>query len=265
MYSDHASSGWAGRVSLRSAAERLTHRLVLYRRLPVPFRDVRMYVSSEAGLRYLKTSLAGVDPTLLRVVDEFVEPGHVVWDIGANIGLFTLAAASRAGRNGHVFSMEADTWNADMLRRSAARQPHSSAPVVVVPLAVADKQGVVEFEIAVRNRATNAISGFGSTQTGGVRQRHRVPAVTLNCLSEHFALPHVLKIDVEGAEALVLGAASRVLAARPVVFCEVTLDNAEAVGNALAQHGYTFYDAAARAPRAGLSAPPFNLLAIASD
>lgn len=251
-------------MPLRSAAERLSHRLVMRRRLPSPFRDVVMYVSSEAGLRYLKPSLKGVDPTLLVVVDEFVEPGHVVWDIGANIGLFTFAAALRAGRDGRLLSVEADTWNADMLRRSAARQSDSSAPIVVVPLAVSDKPGVDSFEIAVRNRATNALVGHGSSQTGGIRQRHLVPTVTLNCLAEHFPPPHVLKIDVEGAEALVLGAASRVLGARPIVFCEVFEDNAEAVRAALSPYGYRFYDAADARPRPGLDTPPFNLLALPS-
>lgn len=249
----------------RSAAERLTHRLVLRRRLPSPFRDVRMYVSSEAGLRYLKPSLAGVDPTLLQVVNEFVAAGDVVWDIGANIGLFSLASASRAGRSGQVIAVEADTWNADMLRRSAARQSDLSAPVVVVPMAASDKPGVVSFEIAVRNRATNAMAGHGSSQTGGIRERHLVPTVTLNFLAEHFPPPQVLKIDVEGAEALVLGAASRVLGARPVVFCEVTSDNADAVREVLSPYGYSFYDAAVTPPRPSLGTPPYNLLAIPSS
>lgn len=223
-----------------------------------------MNVSSEAGLRYLKWSLSGVDPTLLRVAYESVEPGHVVWDIGANIGLFTFAAASRAGRHGQVVSVEADTWNADLLRRSAVLQPETSAPVVVVPLAVADESGVVSFEIATRNRSTNAIVGLASSQAGGVRERHLVPTTTLDILAEQFPLPHVLKIDVEGAEALVLRAASRVLAARPVVFCEVTAGNADAVRNALVPHGYRFHDAVAIRPRPAVRTPPFNLLASAS-
>lgn len=245
----------------RSVAERLTRRLVLRRRLPSPFHDVRMYVSSEAGLRYLKPAMAGVDPTLLRVVDEFVEPGHVVWDIGANIGLFTLAAAARAGRDGQVLSAEPDTWNADMLRRSAARQPDTSAPVVVVPLAVGDKPGVAAFEIAARNRSASALAGHGSSQMGGVRRRHLVPTVSLDCLARHFPLPHVLKIDVEGAEARVLRSASRVLAACPVIFCEVAGENAESVSEVLARHGYTFHDGDALPPRPITNTPPWNLLA----
>lgn len=220
-----------------------------------------MYVSSEAGLRYLKPSLTGVDRSLLHMVDEFVKPGHVVWDIGANIGLFTLAAAARARRDGQILSVEADTWNADMLRRSAARQPGTSAPVVVVPLAVGDQPGVAAFEIAARNRSANALVGHGSSQMGGVRRRHLVPTVSLDCLARHFPLPHVLKIDVEGAEALVLRSASRVLAVRPVIVCEVAGENAEAVGEVLARHGYAFHDGDAPPPRPITNTPPWNLLA----
>lgn len=248
-------------MTLRSAAERLTHRLVFRRKLPAPFQDVQMYVSSEAGLRYLKPSLARVDPTLLQIVDQCVQPGHVVWDIGANIGLFALASAIRAGRDGQVISVEADTWNANLLRRSATLQPTTSASIVVVPLAVSDSQGVATFEIAERNRATNSMAGLGSTQTGGTRETHLVPTVTLDALADYLPLPDVLKIDVEGAEALVLRSASRILAARPLVFCEVVPDNAVAVRDALAPYGYSFYDAALQPPRLSIDTPPFNLLA----
>lgn len=250
-------------MSVRGLAERWSHRIVMRRRLPAPFSQARIYTSPEAGLKYLKPTLRGVDPMLLSVVEETVAPADVVWDIGANVGLFAFAAATRAGSDGMVLCLEADTWNVALLRRSAARQPSSSAPVEVLPAAVSDAVGVARFEIAKRNRATNSLAGMGSTQTGGVRETHLVPTVTLDLLADHFPLPRVLKVDVEGAEALVLAAADSVLSSLPTILCEVSTENSDFVRALLADRGYVLFDAETRPPRKPLGQDSaFNILAV---
>ena len=140
---------------LRSAAEQASHRIVFRRRLPSPFSGARMYVSSEGGLRYLRGSMAKVDPALLRLASEFVQPGDVVWDIGANLGLFSFAAAVMAGPAGHVLAVEPDTVLVRLLRRSAAVN-RGHAPVEVLPAAVAGGLSVARFHVARRNRATRS-------------------------------------------------------------------------------------------------------------
>ena len=69
---------------------------------------------------------------------EFVHAGSVVWDVGANVGLFSIAAAQRAGVRGKVVAIESDIWLAALLRKSAAVQPPMSARVQVIPAAVFD-------------------------------------------------------------------------------------------------------------------------------
>jgi FkbM family methyltransferase len=248
---------------MRALAEQLTHRIVLRRRLRKPFDNVRLHVSSEAGLRYLKPSLKDVDPMLMMLVDELVEPGAIVWDIGANIGLFSFTSALRAGSAGRVVAVEADTKNVEMLRRSARSQPIGSASVTVVPAAASAHTGFATFHIARRNRSTNALDGFGTTQTGGTRESQTVPTVTLDEMSGHFPMPSLLKIDVEGAELLVLEGAELILASGPTVVCEVADENAEAVRDVFTQHRYKLFDAAVTPPRQQLTGTAQNILAIA--
>jgi FkbM family methyltransferase len=209
--------------------------------------------------------MGSVDPDLLRLASEVVRPGDVVWDIGANIGLFSFAAAVAAGPNGLVLALEPDALLVGLLRRSALAN-QGLAPVEVLSVAVADEIGVARFHIAQRNRATNHLDGFGTSQTGGVRTTELVPAVTLDWLAAHFPMPGVVKIDVEAAEVKVLSGGASVLRSRPTIICEVAECNAVTAGDLLTTHGYTLYDAhqpsAQRTPTA--VAPP-DTLAVCDD
>jgi FkbM family methyltransferase len=260
-------------VSLRLALERASHRVVVRRRLPPPFEDARIYVSTEGGLRYLAHPMAQVDPALLKLAAEVVKRGDTVWDIGANLGLFSFAAAVLAGPEGRVLAVEPDTDLVGLLRRSAAGAVGAAgsvgaaglAPVEILPAAISDDVSVARFNIARRNRATSHLAGFGSAMAGGVRSTRLVPTVTLNWLAARFPAPDVVKIDVEGAELAVLAGASQVLADSRAVICEVSGQNAAAVSSALAGHGYTLYDGdQARGERVPVQSAPFNTLAIAA-
>jgi FkbM family methyltransferase len=228
-------------VQARALLERTTHRLIMRRHLPRPFRAGRIYVSSEGGLRYLRPSLTDIDADLIRLVREIVRPGDVIWDIGANVGLFSFSSAVAAGPTGHVLALEPDAVLVGLLRRSAcANRVH--APVDALAVAVADEIGVGRFHIARRNRSTSHLDGFGTTQTGGVRVTELVPTVTLDWLADHFPTPSVVKIDVEAAELNVLRGGARVLRSHPTIICEVAECNAVTVGELLTAYGYTLYD-----------------------
>jgi hypothetical protein len=100
---------------------------------------------------------------------------------------------------------------------------------------------------------------------GGVRSTRLVPTVTLDWLAARFPAPDVLKIDVEGAELAVLAGGAAVLAAAPVLICEVSAQNTAGVSGLLAEHGYTLYDGdRGQGERVPVRAAPFNTLAIAA-
>ncbi|WP_238439737.1 FkbM family methyltransferase, partial [Frankia sp. AgB1.8] len=248
-------------ASVRSLAERATHRLVLRRRLPAPYNKTRIYTSSEAGLKHLRGTLTQIDPVLIGLIRETVRPGAVVWDIGSNVGLSTFAAATAAGPSGHVLAVEPDTWLVGLLRRSAAL-PGDRAPVEVLAAAVGDVTGIGQLCVATRNRATSHLAGFG--HRAKVRTTIPVPTVTLDDLLSHAPAPDVLKIDIEGAELLALAGAHRVLAeARPTVICAVAGANARRARAMLAEHGYQVLDGELPpASRVPVPAAPWTTLAI---
>jgi FkbM family methyltransferase len=228
---------------LRSFLERATRRTSFRRSLPTQIGGTQIYVSGSAGLKYLFRPMKSVDPVLCGMAKEFVKNGHVVWDVGANIGLFSFAAAHLAGRNGRVFAFEADVWLVQLLRRSASIQPSTSGTVQIVPTAVAKACDLREFNIASRSRASNFLAGYGQSQTGGVTERQAVVAVSLDWLADRLPAPDVLKIDVEGAELEVLEGGSNLLKrACPVIICEVCSERSEEVTDLLKRLGYRIYD-----------------------
>ncbi|MGB2602021.1 MAG: FkbM family methyltransferase [Candidatus Sulfotelmatobacter sp.] len=228
---------------LRTIAERLSRGMVFQRRLPPNFGRGRILVSPDAGLRFYRRNLAKGDAILFKMVDELVKPGDVVWDVGANVGLFTFASANRAGKNGEVIAIEADLWLAGLLRRSCEMLERSiNAAVTVIPAAASDSLGLATFHIAQRARSSNHLEGVGSTQAGGTRRIESIVAITLDWLLQQLPAPQVLKIDVEGMEHRVLGGASSVLStARPLIWCEVDPLNKDEVTKILHGHDYELF------------------------
>jgi FkbM family methyltransferase len=249
---------------LRRIIEDVTRDWVIRRRLPADFLRASIHVSPSAGLRYLYRSMDDVDAVLLGLVREFVKPGAVVWDIGANVGLFSFAAASLAGPEGHIIALEPDAWLVQLLRRSTRRQPARSAPVQVIPAAVASDVSIRTLCLAARSRAANYLAEFGTIQTGGAREQQSVVALTLDWLLESLPHPSVVKIDVEGAEMEVLKGAERLFeSVRPVVLCEVIPASERAVTEFLHSFDYQILDGETHASdRKPLQTAPWCTLAV---
>jgi FkbM family methyltransferase len=186
--------------------------------------------------------MATVDPQLLKFAADFVGFGDCVWDIGANLGLFSVAAAGLSGPSGQVLAVEPDLWLGSTLCRTAMRNPNA-APITVLSAAISGRSGLAVLNVANQSRAMNSLEGFGHEGAGGVRSRQAVLCVTMDELLEFYAAPAVVKIDVEKAEVDVLEGGERLLSeVRPVIHIEVADDNADAIGKILRHHRYDLYD-----------------------
>jgi FkbM family methyltransferase len=190
--------------------------IVLKRHLPREYGQHPMLVSPESALAYWRWDLKKVDPFLLSMARELVRKDMNVWDIGANVGLFSFAAAALGAR---VLAVEADTWLADLLRRSAHL---NGLPVNVLSVAVDDTLGVSELHVSKEGRASNSLTGSGNS--------HPVVTVTLDWLLDRFAVPDLLKIDIEGSECAALRGAPQLLQHHPAIFCEVSQNHADTLG-----------------------------------
>lgn len=133
------------------------------------------------------------------------ESGSVMFNVGANVGFYTLALARLAGLSGRVYAFEPEAGNMVKLRLHAGMNRLDN--VRMLQKAISDKPGMVCFSVE-ENCSTGRV---GSEWT-----EYLVAVTSLDSLmaQENCELPSIIKIDVEGAEALVLEGARGILAAR---------------------------------------------------
>lgn len=253
---------------LRSLLRTLTYRLVWKRRLPAEWGRRAVYVSPSAALGWLKPNIKDVDPAIAELALEIVSEDNVVWDVGANLGLFSLVASKATGRDGKVVAFEPDCWLSYLLRRSCALSEMTCADIDVLSVAISDTIDVKVFNIAHAARAANFLENSqGSSMTGGVLENHHVMTTTLDWLGERLPLPDVLKIDIEGAELEALrGAAKLLQGKRPILLLEVREVNADEIGRLLSEYNYVMYDAdKKRGERIRIERPCYNTLAYPNE
>ena len=169
-----------------------------------------------------------LEPGVQEALRRIVRPGSVVYDVGANIGFFSLLAARFSGRNGRVEAFEPVARNATFIAANAALNDLGGS-VVVHPVAVGEAEHTGEL-LVTRERSWSHLADRGWHQQTVIRTA--VPVVALDELIDRGAIapPDVVKIDVEGSEAAVLRGLSRTLTERAVtVIVELHETNAEVV------------------------------------
>ncbi len=156
---------------------------------------------------------------LLRALNE----NDVFFDLGANLGYYSLLASRLVGNGGSVRAFEPSPPLVEILKRNVGGRGN----VRVVEKAVGDSAGPAEFYIA-----PTAFMGTSSLLRGWQeRETKAVSVETIRlddyCLSEG-VVPQLIKVDVEGAEALVLKGARRLLSeSRPRLAIEFVFGNRE--------------------------------------
>lgn len=155
------------------------------------------------------------EPGLTRQFEEFIKPGHVVYDVGANVGYYTLLASCLVGSGGKVIAFEPLPRNLKFLRYHVAANHLGQTEIRTE--AVCDREGEACFgghEDATQTHLT---------ETDGIK----VATTSLDVLGiKGLPVPDIIKIDVEGAEWEVLqGAANVISTRRPVIFLATHSDD----------------------------------------
>jgi FkbM family methyltransferase len=155
----------------------------------------------------------------VRLSRALIRPGDTVVDVGAHVGLWVMGAALRAGREAKVHAFEPAAENFAGLLANVKR---NGLDFVHCHLSAC---GADAGHTRIYT-ASNGNSGMASlAASDGVDVPQETPVTTLDrfCAEASLGPIDFLKVDVEGAEALVFRGARRVLssAQAPVVLFEV--------------------------------------------
>jgi FkbM family methyltransferase len=158
-----------------------------------------------------------------------VRPGDVVYDCGANLGLYARYLVSTLGA-GHVVAFEPSPDNRRFLAANLALGGIADR-VTILPMALADEDGMAEFQVDDMQTSSGTLSKVTGGEPSEGRKNLRLGPLTDQVLcrrldtvvaEEGLPFPDVIKIDVEGAEPLLLrGAAGLLRERRPALVVEL--------------------------------------------
>lgn len=164
-----------------------------------------------------------------------IREGDCVFDVGSHVGWYTLLSSRLVGKSGKVIAFEASPRNYWYLRQHIAVNP-GTENVTALHLGIADKAGVLCFQ---------AGSGTGTGHLVTEKQADTIEVATQSLdqlATDNQWTPTHIKIDVEGAEMLVLKGAETLLTTHhPLLFLSTHGDaiKAECVAY-LSSLGYQF-------------------------
>jgi len=151
-----------------------------------------------------------------KLFEKVVKRGDVIVDMGANVGYFTLLSARLTGKDGKVFCFEPNPKNFEYLAKNIKLNNYTN--VIAEQKAVSNVSGRIKLfncPYDTGHHTINQAEGIESYRLGrgGNVSSMDIDAVTLDeYMVEKSDRVDVMKIDVEGAEALAFEGAKNILA-----------------------------------------------------
>ena len=196
--------------------------------------------------RYRVDTFASKEPETLEWIDSLPERS-VLWDVGANVGLYSVYAAK--ARRCRVYAFEPSVFNLELLARNIHHNQLQER-VTIAPLALGDALAVASFKMTSTEWG-GALSGFGHDidQNGAPIKavfEYQTIGVSMDQALSLLQLPQPdsLKIDVDGIEHLILRGGHDVLSQARSVLIEINdefTDQAEEATRHLKNAGLTLY------------------------
>lgn len=199
-----------------------------------------------------KTFFKG-EPHVQTWLTEQLKPGHVFFDVGAHHGWVSMWTLPLVGKEGAVYSFEPSPANLSILEWH--RNINNFSQWTIVPKAVSDEDAVerrfflIDSGDSPMNSLTTGVPGTPLMEGRDIGKIN-IQTITLDTFCKEVGVrPNLVKIDVEGAELLVLRGAGRLLGeSYPTIILAVhpywlpTGQSPAQIAELLSANGYTVFD-----------------------
>jgi FkbM family methyltransferase len=224
-----SSRAWRGVGRVQHSGE-AGRRIVETATRPLRHRDMRVMRGRLAGARinlggsFLRYLTGDAEPEVQEALAALIEPGQTVYDVGANIGFFTMLCSRLVGPEGRVYAFEPIPENLATLRHNVVLNGLSN--VTIVEQALSSSTGTAEMFVSPWSafHSLNVEGASKQANHGPEAGQIEVRTVTLDEFVEREGVraPDLLKIDVEGAELIVLeGGRETLRSVQPLLLCEL--------------------------------------------
>jgi len=203
-----------------------------------------VFASPNKLTKYRSTSFSSKEPDTL-IWLESISQGAVLWDIGANVGLYSIFAVRKV--DALVFAFEPSVFNLELLARNIFLNQVQES-VTIVPIALSDELGPSLFKMS-STAWGGALSTFGQDfdQHGGKLNsifEYQTMGMTMDEATQLLNIPppRFIKIDVDGIEHLILRGGTETLKNVESVMVEIDddfTDQAEETARHLRNAGLT--------------------------
>lgn len=204
-------------------------------------------VSLELDLQTEKDYWLGIyEPDLQRVIKDFIKPGWVVYDVGANIGYISLLLAHAVQDSGQIYAFEALPDNFTRLQKNIGLNAFEDR-ITAIHAAVIDASKPVTFMVGPSNGMGKAVGSAGRQEVV-YAQSLTVPGISLDetVYQAGYPVPQAVKMDIEGGEVLALPGMRRLLQeAHPLMLLELHgPESSQVADQILRDTGYRLYSMA---------------------
>jgi len=187
----------------------------------IDIQGIKMYININDPNKALRETFQGYGMSLVheeattKLFKNVAETGNTIIDLGANIGYFTLLAAKLVGKKGKVFSFEPELSNFYYPRKNI--EINNFTNVNAFQKAVSNKDGYTDLFVCAYDSGHHTINqpegieAYRHGRSGGTK-KIKIETVALDYfLKGKMDKVDILKIDVEGAEALAIDGMKEIL------------------------------------------------------
>jgi len=193
-----------------------------------------LFQNSGSNIGY---SLGTTEPLVQDALIANLHPGMVAYDLGCNIGFFTMIMGRLVESNGHVFAFDPILTHTRACAHNADLNGFKN--VSTVTAAVGSINETAELQITELGTASSLFQAGRGRPTGYLRSEQvRVMTIDEFVYGQGNPPPTFVKIDVEGQEVNVIEGMRRTIEEhRPVILCEMHGNNTQ-IADLLAELGY---------------------------
>jgi FkbM family methyltransferase len=190
------------------------------------------------------------EPETVQWIEDFVKAGDVVYDIGANVGAYSLVASKHSGGKAKVFAFEPSFSTFSQLCKNIFLN-RCSGQVIPLHIALSDNTGIATFHYSsiIPGVALHALHSAVDNKGKDFNAVFSQPVLSydLDGFIRQFAIepPTHVKLDVDGHELTILKGAERTLAAGTIksiiVELEPALETSRLITELLTRHGFVVH------------------------